>query len=257
MFLSNVQSLCSKLDELLVFASSVKPDIIALTESWTNDKVSDQQILIPGYSRPYRHDRSDGRKAGGVCCYVKSTLSSSSVSCPFDCPAEMENVWLSFPRLKLVLAVFYIPPNLRVETYSRIVKYIATLCDWATQDNQKLMLVGDFNQLPTNAIESLLGLTQVVQEPTREKAILDKIFIDTRLEALYSSPIIGPNFGKADHKSIIIKPKSSFTCTVNYVKLFDYRQSFLDNFVTKLDSCLLYTSPSPRDLSTSRMPSSA
>ena len=31
----------------------------------------------------------------------------------------------------------------------------------------------------------------------------------------------------------------------------------LDEFRDLLDACLLYTSPSPRDLSTSRMPSSA
>ena len=33
--------------------------------------------------------------------------------------------------------------------------------------------------------------------------------------------------------------------------------SELDEFEEELSSCLLYTSPSPRDLSTSRMPSSA
>ena len=31
----------------------------------------------------------------------------------------------------------------------------------------------------------------------------------------------------------------------------------LDRGINMLDACLLYTSPSPRDLSTSRMPSSA
>ena len=36
------------------------------------------------------------------------------------------------------------------------------------------------------------------------------------------------------------------------------QRSLVDNeMVKKLKSCLLYTSPSPRDLSTSRMPSSA
>ena len=35
----------------------------------------------------------------------------------------------------------------------------------------------------------------------------------------------------------------------------DIFQNLLDKY--KIDSCLLYTSPSPRDLSTSRMPSSA
>ena len=35
------------------------------------------------------------------------------------------------------------------------------------------------------------------------------------------------------------------------------RFGFLDRAVSYLKDCLLYTSPSPRDLSTSRMPSSA
>ena len=36
------------------------------------------------------------------------------------------------------------------------------------------------------------------------------------------------------------------------------RKMLIDGYVIRLDySCLLYTSPSPRDLSTSRMPSSA
>ena len=33
--------------------------------------------------------------------------------------------------------------------------------------------------------------------------------------------------------------------------------SFQPNYIDTLQGCLLYTSPSPRDLSTSRMPSSA
>ena len=34
-------------------------------------------------------------------------------------------------------------------------------------------------------------------------------------------------------------------------------QKFIDDIMLKVNGCLLYTSPSPRDLSTSRMPSSA
>ena len=36
-----------------------------------------------------------------------------------------------------------------------------------------------------------------------------------------------------------------------------YRDDSEDEFDDEYDDCLLYTSPSPRDLSTSRMPSSA
>eukprot|EP00831_Metopus_contortus_P003901 TRINITY_DN11438_c0_g1_i5.p1 TRINITY_DN11438_c0_g1~~TRINITY_DN11438_c0_g1_i5.p1 ORF type:complete len:142 (-),score=26.64 TRINITY_DN11438_c0_g1_i5:82-507(-) len=40
-------------------------------------------------------------------------------------------------------------------------------------------------------------------------------------------------------------------------RVIDTRQSGLGGIFDKIDNCLLYTSPSPRDLSTSRMPSSA
>ena len=44
-------------------------------------------------------------------------------------------------------------------------------------------------------------------------------------------------------------------------RTFKFRDPVVDNvcreFVKRSDACLLYTSPSPRDLSTSRMPSSA
>ena len=228
------------MDELLVFAHSCSPDIIALTESWTHEGISDQQILVPGYSQPYRHDRSDGRKGGGVCCYVKSSLPSSlTVFAPFECPPEIQSIWLRLPTLKLVCAVLYVPPNLRVEVYKRIVDYIVNMSDWTNGRDgnyDKLILAGDFNQLPTDDFETVLGLTQVVQEPTRDKAILDKIFLNTQSALLYSKPVTGPNFGKADHKSIMLKPKSNLPSTSHYVKLYDYRQSFLDSFFAKLAS---------------------
>ena len=37
----------------------------------------------------------------------------------------------------------------------------------------------------------------------------------------------------------------------------DFKDIDLDEYLVKYVNCLLYTSPSPRDLSTSRMPSSA
>src|SRR5678815_5726280 len=43
-----------------------------------------------------------------------------------------------------------------------------------------------------------------------------------------------------------------------YLQLFDLRDGFrVQDFILHGDSCLLYTSPSPRDSSASRMPSSA
>ena len=48
-------------------------------------------------------------------------------------------------------------------------------------------------------------------------------------------------------------------CRLPVVSFFALKAQFYDfwGFFGKFDLCLLYTSPSPRDLSTSRMPSSA
>ena len=53
------------------------------------------------------------------------------------------------------------------------------------------------------------------------------------------------------HKSIIFR-KGKWT---NLSREWVSKQG--DKLLTYYDTCLLYTSPSPRDLSTSRMPSSA
>ena len=50
--------------------------------------------------------------------------------------------------------------------------------------------------------------------------------------------------------------KSEVSLFENYMKSEEHRNVILGNY-THIGSCLLYTSPSPRDLSTSRMPSSA
>ena len=58
-----------------------------------------------------------------------------------------------------------------------------------------------------------------------------------------------------------IAPRNSAVARVSYGRFLDYiksgRVTSVDIFDGGRNACLLYTSPSPRDLSTSRMPSSA
>ena len=49
----------------------------------------------------------------------------------------------------------------------------------------------------------------------------------------------------------------TFNEMMNMDKLFTQDLISVDNMYLQVKHCLLYTSPSPRDLSTSRMPSSA
>ena len=55
----------------------------------------------------------------------------------------------------------------------------------------------------------------------------------------------GSGIGRAIVEGFVAQGAKVVTCDIN------------PDFVNDLKTCLLYTSPSPRDLSTSRMPSSA
>jgi hypothetical protein len=192
--------------------------------------------MLPGYAKPFRHDRSDQRKGGGVCCYVRSGILCFLLETSEKCPSFIENIWLEFPSIKSIIATFYVPPNLTAHQNELVVDYVVNLADkfLIERSMDHLILVGDFNQLPTDAFERLLGVAQTVTEPTRGKSILDKIFVSSELLNYFSSPIIGPNFGKADHKSVMIMPTSKSTSNITFVKFFDFRKSNLERFLTKL-----------------------
>ena len=65
--LINIQSICNKVAEFQYLIDKHKPDIIGVTESWCDSKITDAEISLPSYS-VYRKDRSTGM-GGGVLLY--------------------------------------------------------------------------------------------------------------------------------------------------------------------------------------------
>ena len=63
--------------------------------------------------------------------------------------------------------------------------------------------------------------------------------------------------GHGEHSAKQGQPRSLKTIDEFFLTLCRLRQGFAEIHLAQLFNCLLYTSPSPRDLSTSRMPSSA
>ena len=66
---TNAQSLAGKVSELSVIASDLRPDVIALTETWCNEDISNAVLSIEGYELlpDLRMDRMDtGGGRGGV-----------------------------------------------------------------------------------------------------------------------------------------------------------------------------------------------
>ena len=84
----------------------------------------------------------------------------------------------------------------------------------------------------------------------------DKIFINGQWKDCHSKkrlPLENPSNGE-------VIAEISDSCDIDIDEAVNSASKALDNSwgdLTASESCLLYTSPSPRDLSTSRMPSSA
>ena len=68
------------------------------------------------------------------------------------------------------------------------------------------MLLGDFNSLKTTTLCNSFKLKQIVQNPTRKEAILDKVL--TNMADYYGPPVVGPQLGSSDHNIVIASPCS-------------------------------------------------
>ena len=78
--LKTVNSEYSKLVQLQNIAGINENDVIAVTETWLNDNISDNEILYDDY-QIYRRDRqySHNARGGGILLAVRNTLKTTLV----------------------------------------------------------------------------------------------------------------------------------------------------------------------------------
>ena len=75
---TNARSIVNKMQELKALAHVSQPDIIALTETWTHDQISNACLAIPDYYLVARCDRKDTQngRGGGILIYARESLQS-------------------------------------------------------------------------------------------------------------------------------------------------------------------------------------
>jgi len=74
---TNACSLSGKMDELRSLIYTDNFDILAITETWANEEITDAELALDGYVL-FRNDRKKGdyTKGGGVALYMKDILRS-------------------------------------------------------------------------------------------------------------------------------------------------------------------------------------
>ena len=220
---SNCRSLVPKLDNLRVQANSLNPCIIALTETWLDGNISDNELCIPGYS-VIRCDRN--RHGGGVLLYIRSDLPIILTS-----PHHSLELLLVDIRLRqgnMLIGLFYRPPSAPV---SIIDDLDTALSDIHPTRLRSTVLLGDFNInlmsatphtnpcfLPMRDLPGKFNFTQVVTEPTRctnvSSSIIDHVYLSEA--SLLQSCLTLPPLGSSDHNCLLVKLNWSIPPPVKY-----------------------------------------
>ena len=207
-YLANLRSNNKTHDELEIIMRELNADVCVVTKSLlTNDNVD--RYSFEGYTQ-FSKCR-DGRRGGGVLVYAKDDLNPTPVR-HFIVPDAMEILWLHLrpkrlPRQVsgLYVAAVYSPPNSTSDAL--LIDHVIHTIDQLKSKHPfaGFIVLGDLNKLDTAQISRNCNLKQVVDKPTRENAILDKIL--TSLAKYYISPQIMSPVGMSDHNVVLWSPK--------------------------------------------------
>ena len=136
---TNAQSVIKKMAELRLVVEMKKPDVIAITESWTHCDIDNNFLHINNYEIIGRQDREDTSRGrgGGILVYVKKGLCAwkEEMDGPF---CQCVCVRLKGQNREIGIYVVYRSPNSSRENDE-------ALCSLMKKLRGQLVVVGDFN----------------------------------------------------------------------------------------------------------------
>ena len=179
----NVQSVLNKVDIIETEFSNFS--LVALTETWLNDSVPNQDLEFNDFQLPFRRDRV-GDNHGGILVYVKTDLPCKR---RYDLElVTIECLWveINVKNKNILVGTFYRPPNSNALIFSDIENSIGLAFDTGIPD---IIILGDFNLNVLNGpsarkINDLCqhyNLSQIISEPTNftesSSSIIDLIMV--------------------------------------------------------------------------------
>ena len=209
-----------------------QPDVIAITETWTNCDISDGFLNIDGYELIERKDRedTDRGRGGGILVYVakdkcawKEAVGGCFEQCAF--------IKIRGRRCNLGIGVVYRSPNSSSNND-------ASLCEMIKEMRGKYVLVGDFNfpgirwetgrcDAKSRAFFEVLEdnfLVQHVSEPTHKSGNLLDLVISTDEDMVEGVECEG-RLGKSDHEMLMVTTRVKALNVATESKIRDYNRA--------------------------------
>ena len=159
-----------------------KLDILLLSETKIDDSFSTEQFKIPGFSIPFRLDRSYNAGGGpGLLLYIRSDIPSKLLN-KVQVPLNTECIFteINLYKRKWLLGGIYNPNKSNSTNYLNI---LSKCLDHYMAQYDNVILLGDFNLQPTEhqMIEfcNLCNLKNIVNDSTKiEKSIVHRSYTD-------------------------------------------------------------------------------
>ena len=183
----NARRLRNKIEYLETIC--IGSNIVCITESHLDDKVSTQDILIPGYLEPFRNDRNCF--GGGVLIYIADYLHASRrYDLEFN---NRELIWIavSFPGYKILVCMVYRLPSVTNPFWDNfhysVEKTIESSSSVLITGNMKVDLLIETNhRLNEITCRCNYNLRNCINEPTRFGALLDPIIYSVEYEISFA-----------------------------------------------------------------------
>ena len=207
---ANVQSIVNKVDEMRAMMTTIDPDVMAVTETWTHDGIGNEIMNINGYEIISRQDRNDTERGrgGGILIYVKKHMNATVIenNTNFN---QCASIKMKFGGEDVKLHVVYRSPNSQKTNDD-------DLCNWIKNITGVNILIGDFNFPDVDWQNGQSGskgrdfldatmevfLEQHVKEATHSSGnILDLVLCNQ--EGMITEVMAEGRVGKSDHDLIL------------------------------------------------------
>ena len=234
----NINSIRYKFDTLKDMVSG-KIDILLLSETKIDDSFPTAQFMIPGYSVPYRHDRT--KNGGGIMLYVRDDIPSKVAIDP-QITNDIECIFIevNFYKKKWLVGGSYNPSKTMIARHLEILdKHL----NYYLSRYDNIILMGDFNSEPHehNMEEfcALHNLKNLVHMPTCYKNVEHPSCIDliltNRSKSFQNTVTI--ETGLSDfHKMILTVLKSNFKKPPPKIVTYrEYKNYIPQNFMLELN----------------------
>ena len=232
----------SKLTTLIDLCKTLNIHVLILTESKLDLTIPDNNIEIPGYHQPIRHDRTEnGRHGGGCLMYILNTLTyKHNINKQSD---KFQHIWVDIKVKNKTIAVntFYRPPNETAEDHEVFLEFAEALLSDLSEHEADIKVIAsdmnfgncyclnpnlDFKPLDNSAPElfSSFNFQQLIDIPTRvcstsvstTISLIDLLFVDSQdlVEEFGLLPSIADHAGLLLCLNLKLKPRKNTKKTI-------------------------------------------